>query len=78
MHKIILLKFLITLSYRTGLSRLVIVILNPGHSFASLKQVQDEISPIMNELYPKNCSNVPCPFMTDGDDLGGKFENFLK
>lgn len=57
---------------RTGLSRLVIAILNPGYVFTNLKDAQDELSPAINDLTPKGCKNLPVPFMTDGDDLGEK------
>jgi hypothetical protein len=45
--------------------------MNAGHMFESLKAVQSELSPAVNELTPKGCSNKPCPFMTDGDEISG-------
>lgn len=26
----------------------------------------------MNQIIPKDCTNKPCPYMTDGEDLGEK------
>lgn len=57
---------------RTQLSRLIIVILNPGHDFKSMKEIQNEINSAAVDLIPINCTNFPCPFLTDGDELGGK------
>lgn len=53
------------------MSRLILARLNAGHSFESLKSVQKELSPVVEELTPKGCSNKPCPFMTDGDEILG-------
>lgn len=53
------------------MSRLIIARLNPGHTFESLKSIQDELSNAMKDLTPKGCKNAPCPFMTDGDEIGG-------
>jgi len=55
------------------MSRLIIAILNPGHVFTNLKEAQDELSPAVNDLIPKGCKNLPVPFMTDGDDIGGNY-----
>lgn len=55
---------------QVGVSRLVIVRLNPGHKFDNLKVVQQEITPVMQDLIPKKCTNIPVPFMTDGDEIG--------
>jgi hypothetical protein len=32
----------------------------------------------MKDLTPKGCSNTPCPFMTDGDEIGGKNSKKIK
>ena len=52
------------------MSRLVIVLLNSGHIFTNMKAIQAELSPIIQRVIPDNCSNLPCPYMTDGDELG--------
>ena len=26
----------------------------------------------MKQLIPKGCTNIPCPFLTDGDEIGEK------
>jgi hypothetical protein len=49
---------------------MVLVLISPGFVIDSLKQVQEELANIFKDLIPKNCSNFPCPFITDGDDLG--------
>ena len=53
------------------MSRLVLARLNAGHQFESLKTVQKELSHAIDELTPKGCTNRPCPFMTDGDEIAG-------
>lgn len=53
------------------MSRLLIVILNPGHKFSDMEEIQAELSPIVTNLSPKDCSNPNIPFMTDGDEIGG-------
>ena len=52
------------------MSRLVIVLLNPGQVFTNMKNIQTELNPIMQKIIPENCSNLPCPYLTDGDELG--------
>ena len=52
------------------MSRLVIVLLNSGHVFTNMKTIQAELNPIIQRVIPDNCSNLPCPYMTDGDELG--------
>lgn len=54
------------------MSRLVIARMNPGHKFDNMKLVQQELSDPMRGLIPKGCTNQPCPFMTDGDEIGNK------
>ncbi len=56
---------------RSGMSRLMIAIMNPGHKFGDMKAIQKELSEIVKDLAPKDCSNQ-IPFMTDGDEVGGK------
>jgi len=57
---------------QTQMSRLIIVSLNAGFSHGKLTEVQSELSPLICTLQPENCINTPCPFFTDGDDLGEK------
>ncbi|EAR90517.1 methyltransferase domain protein (macronuclear) [Tetrahymena thermophila SB210] len=57
---------------QAGYSRLIIAILNPGYVFSSMKEVQDELCPAVNDLIPKGCKNLPVPFITDGDEIGDK------
>lgn len=52
------------------MSRLIIVLLNPGFSFTNLKSIQNELNPMIQQIIPENCSNQPCPYLTDGDELG--------
>ncbi len=52
------------------MSRLLIAILNPGHEFINLKDIQDELSGVVPDLIPKDCCNPKIPFMTDGDEIG--------
>lgn len=52
------------------MSRLVIVLLNSGHIFTNMKTIQAELNPIIQRVIPESCSNLPCPYMTDGDELG--------
>ncbi len=54
------------------MSRLIVARMNAGHSFESLKAVQKELSPAIEELTPKGCTNKPCPFMADGDEIGDR------
>lgn len=54
------------------MSRLVIARMNAGHKFENMKEVQQELSEPMRGLIPKGCTNQPCPFMTDGDEIGEK------
>ncbi|CAD8060411.1 unnamed protein product [Paramecium primaurelia] len=54
------------------MSRCVIARMNPGHKFNNMKQVQQELSEPMKQLIPKGCTNIPCPFLTDGDEIGEK------
>ena len=56
---------------RTGMSRLIIAVMNPGHTFTSMKAIQTELNDAIISLIPKNCANPSVPFMTDGDELGG-------
>lgn len=44
--------------------------MNPGFSFTSLKSVQSELTPVIQGLIPENCTNLPVPYLTDGDELG--------
>ena len=53
------------------MSRLVIILLNSGHQFNKMADIQAEISTVAQDLIPVGCKNYPCPFMTDGDELGG-------
>lgn len=57
---------------QVGMSRLVIVRLNSGHKFGTLKEVSEELNQVMQDLIPKGCTNIPCPFFTDGDEIGYK------
>ncbi|KRX03797.1 hypothetical protein PPERSA_04305 [Pseudocohnilembus persalinus] len=57
---------------QTRMSRLIVAILNPGFIFDDLKKVQKELSPALQDVIPKGCSNTPVPFMTDADELGEK------
>jgi len=42
---------------QTGYARLVIVVLGRGHKYATLQQIQDELSPKVMDLCPSDCSN---------------------
>lgn len=48
------------------------IVPSPGHSFESLKAIQDEVNPVIAGIIPVDCSNQPCPYMTDAEDLGEK------
>ena len=52
------------------MSRLIIVLLNSGHIFTNMKDIQNELNPMINKLIPETCTNLPCPYLTDGDELG--------
>ena len=54
------------------MSRLIVVIMNPGHRFVSMKAIQTELNESIVGLIPKDCANPSVPYMTDGDELGGK------
>lgn len=52
------------------MSRLIITLLNPGFIFTNMKEIQNELNPIILKLIPDNCTNLPCPYLTDGDEIG--------
>ena len=56
---------------RTQMSRLIIALLNSGNEFTNMKEIQSELSKVVQDIIPNGCKNFPCPFMTDGDELGG-------
>ena len=52
------------------MSRLIIILLNPGFTFNNMKEIQSELNPVILRIIPENCTNLPCPYLTDGDELG--------
>lgn len=41
-----------------------------------MKDAQNELTPFLLPVIPFNCQNTPCPFMTDGDEIGNKLVIF--
>ena len=54
------------------MGRFIVARMNSGHTFKSLKAVQEELSPAIEQLTPRGCSNRPCPFMADGAEIWDK------
>lgn len=58
------------ISNQTQMSRLIIVVLGRKHKFVDLQQVQDELSPMVLDLCPKNCMNkTNIPYLTTRNRL---------
>jgi hypothetical protein len=52
---------------------MIIVIPCPGHQFNSLKEMQDELNPVVSQVIQQGCSNLPINYFTDGGNIGQKF-----
>ncbi|RUS69879.1 hypothetical protein EGW08_022356, partial [Elysia chlorotica] len=57
-----------------GFQRLVVVILNRGHSFENMEAIKAELSGKVMELAPPDCPRKSeVPFLSIGEDLGRRF-----
>eukprot|EP01083_Nonionella_stella_P281241 956958_1 len=61
-----------TLCTDAGYKRFIIVVLNRGHEFSSLKDVQSELSPKMVQIAGRGTPSRSIPFMTIGGGIGSR------
>eukprot|EP01083_Nonionella_stella_P145534 456245_1 len=61
-----------TLCTDAGYKRFIIVVLNRGHKFSSLKDVQSELSPKMVQIAGRGTPSRSIPFMTIGGGIGSR------
>ena len=64
----------LSLARQADVDRLIFVCMCRGHLYASLKVVQDELSPAILTMVPKDCAQAKSiPFLAVADDIGSRF-----
>ena len=64
----------LSLARQADVDRLIFVSMCRGHLYASLKVVQDELSPAILTMVPKECAQAKSiPFLAVADDIGSRF-----